>query len=246
MNLITSGDIARSQPASSKTGLVTGVLSLAQCLEDALNGKAAADAVGQAVGLALSAAHGAERIIAEQKKRLVYFEQLAVTDALTGLLNRRGFEAEIKRAMTAAKRYREKGVLIYVDLDGFKPVNDFHGHAAGDAVLRHVGELLTENVRPTDCVGRLGGDEFAILLTRTTREDGLKRADAFDALINGAALDWQGRTIAIRASFGFQAYGPDDDLNRLLISADDAMYLCKRARAGVQPGDGPPSHKASA
>ncbi len=198
------------------------------------------------MGGALAAANGAERIIAEQRKRLAYFEQLAVTDALTGLLNRRGFEAEIKRAMTGAKRYREKGVLIYADLDGFKPVNDAHGHAAGDAVLRHVGELLSANVRPTDSLGRLGGDEFAILLTRTTWDAGLKRAAAFDAIINGARLDWRGHAIAIGASFGFQTYGPDDDPDRLLTGADDAMYICKRARAGLKPADGRPPRRASA
>jgi diguanylate cyclase (GGDEF)-like protein len=231
VNNINTSDFPRSNPDSSNTSLITGVLSLAQCLEDALNGKVTADAVGKSVGCALAAAQAAQRLIAEQKARLAHFEQLAVTDQLTGLLNRRGFEAEIKRTMNGAKRYQEKGVLIYVDLDGFKPVNDIHGHAAGDAVLCHVGKLLTDNVRTTDCVGRLGGDEFAILLTRSTWEAGLKRAEAFDAMINGATLDWQDETITIRASFGFQTYGPDDDLSQILISADDAMYISKRARA---------------
>ncbi|MDA1089256.1 MAG: GGDEF domain-containing protein [Proteobacteria bacterium] len=233
MNNIKTSDFSRSNPASSNTNLVTGVLTLAQCLKDVLNGKASANAVGQSVGTALAAAQAAERLIAEQKNRLAYFEQLAITDTLTGLLNRRGFEAEIKRTMNGAKRYQEKGVLIYVDLDGFKPVNDIHGHAAGDAVLCKVSALLAENVRATDCVGRLGGDEFAILLTRTTWEAGLKRAEAFDAMINGALLDWQGETISISASFGFQTYGPDDDLNQLLICADDAMYISKRARTNT-------------
>ncbi len=235
MNLFKSTDIPVSEPASSFPGLINGVIALAECLEKALTGKASAEAVGEAVGGALAAAKTAEKTIAEQKKRLVHFEQLALTDALTGLLNRRGFDAEIRRAAAAARRYQEKGVLIYIDLDGFKPVNDSHGHAAGDAVLCHVAGLLGDNVRATDSLARLGGDEFAILLTRTTWKAGLERAEAFDALINGACVQWAGQTITVRASFGFQTYGPDDDLGQLLIHADNDMYATKRARADTEP-----------
>jgi len=244
VNLIKSSDIATdipadiptdipwAEPASSKTGLIAGVVALAECLQKTLRGGVSQKDVGVAVGGALAAAQAAEKTIAEQQRRLTHLERLAVTDELTGLLNRRGFEAEIRRTMNGARRYQEKGVLIYVDLDGFKPVNDSHGHAAGDAVLRHVAGLLSENVRATDSVARLGGDEFAILLTRTTWDAGLMRAEAFDALINGAFVAWDGQTITVRASFGFQTYGPDDDLGELLISADNAMYVSKRARAG--------------
>ena len=239
MNLIkspaTPTDIPLSPPAGSLPGLIAGVVALAECLEKALNGKVSAEAIGVAVGGALAAAEAAEKTIAEQQKHLAHFERLAVTDELTGLLNRRGFEAEIALTTAAARRYHEKGVLIFIDLDGFKPVNDTHGHAAGDAVLRHVAKLLGDNVRATDSLGRLGGDEFAILLTRTTWQAGLKRAEAFDALINGACVQWAGQIIAIRASFGFQTYGPDDDLGQLLIHADNDMYATKRARAGTEP-----------
>ena len=239
MNLIkspaTPTDIPLSPPAGSLPGLIAGVVALAECLEKALNGKVSAEAIGVAVGGALAAAEAAEKTIAEQQKHLAHFEQLAVTDELTGLLNRRGFEAEIARTTAAARRYHEKGVLIFIDLDGFKPVNDTHGHAAGDAVLRHVAKLLGDNVRATDSLGRLGGDEFAILLTRTTWQAGLQRAEAFDALINGAAVQWAGQTITIRASFGFQTYGPDDDLGQLLVHADNAIYATKRARAAAEP-----------
>jgi diguanylate cyclase (GGDEF)-like protein len=136
--------------------------------------------------------------------------------------------------MASARRYREKGVLLYIDLDGFKPVNDGHGHAAGDAVLQLVAKLLKDNVRETDIIARLGGDEFSVLLTRTTWEDGLGRAQAFDSIINQASLNWNGSAIAVRASFGIQTYGPDDDLSEILNHADTAMYVTKRAR-GTEP-----------
>ena len=228
-------ELPLAEPAGPETGLIAGVVALAECLHKVLRGKAGAEAIGAAVGGALAAAKAAEKTIAEQQKHLAHFERLAVTDELTGLLNRRGFEAEIRRTTAAARRYHEKGVLITIDLDGFKPVNDSHGHAAGDAVLRHVAKLLGDNVRATDSLGRLGGDEFAILLTRTTWQAGLQRAEAFDALFNGAAVQWAGRTITVGASFGFQTYGPDDDLGQLLIHADNAMYATKRARAATEP-----------
>ncbi len=250
MNLINSSDIQTdltlSDPGSSQPGMTAGVIALAECLERVLHGSVSAEAVGVAVGNALAAAKATEKTIAEQRRRLVQLEQLAVTDDLTGLLNRRGFEAEIKRTMTGARRYQEKGVLIYIDLDGFKPVNDTHGHAAGDAVLRHVAELLSENVRATDSVGRLGGDEFAILLTRTAWAAGLKRAEAFDAIINSSTVEWSGQTITVSASFGFQTYGPDDDLGELLIHADNDMYATKRARADAETKSGAETLRASA
>jgi diguanylate cyclase (GGDEF)-like protein len=229
VELIKSEKFFRREYGLSKTGLVTSVNRLATCVtgEHSPDPDAAIDAVRGAV----SAAHEAEHDIADHKKRLAHYEQLAVTDELTGLLNRRGFEDAIRRTMLGAKRYNEKGVLIFIDLDGFKPVNDTHGHAAGDAVLVRVAELLSENVRGTDFTGRLGGDEFAILLTRSDWNNGLKRAEAFDQLINGASVEWEGATIAIAASFGVQTYGPEDDLSQVLKSADDAMYAAKRARA---------------
>jgi len=223
VRLIKNKQAALGPTAISRTGLAASIVALTDCID----GTASPETSEQAARNALDAAHAAEYLISEQKRRLAHFEQLCVTDELTGLLNRRGFEGEIARTMAGARRYREKGVLLYIDLDGFKPVNDCHGHAAGDAVLRLVAKLLTDNVRETDFVARLGGDEFSVLLTRTTWEDGLGRAEAF-------ALDWKGRPIAVRASFGFQTYGPGDDLREILNSADNAMYADKRAR-GTEP-----------
>ena len=228
-------DTRPAAPGESEVNMVNSVVGLTQVLEETLRGEISLKKISKTVGRALAQAHSAEQKIAEQKKRLAFLERLAVTDELTGLLNRRGFEQEIKRTMQGTKRYQEKGVLIFIDLDGFKPINDVHGHAAGDAVLRHLGELLTQNVRGTDAVGRLGGDEFAILLTRSTWGDGLKRAEFFDKLVNNTSIIWNGDLVEVSASFGFQTYGPDDDLAQLLKTADEAMYVSKRARAKDAP-----------
>jgi len=207
-------------PAGSGDSLAAAVARLAACVS-------ATTAYAPALACARHALALAER----SERRVADLERLAVTDGLTGLLNRRGLEAELARVMAAVRRYREKGVLIYVDLDGFKPINDTYGHAAGDAVLCHVARLLARHIRATDVAARLGGDEFAVLLTRTDWQQGLKRAETFDALINGAAVAWRGRSIAVHASFGFQTYGPGDDLLGALNDADHAMYAAKRARA---------------
>lgn len=212
--------------------LVSSVSVLADCLERA-NTQASGGgvfALREAARNALVAVLDAERRMVQQRDRIMYLERLTMTDELTGLLNRRGFQAQLRRALAAANRYEERGLLAYVDLDGFKPVNDTYGHAAGDEVLRQVARVLDDNVRDTDSVGRLGGDEFAILLTRTSPKDGVKRARWLEELVNTMVVDWQGRNIALRASFGFQRYGPKDDEHELLKRADSAMYNAKRLR----------------
>ncbi len=216
----------------SHSDLVSSVSVLADCLQRA-NAEASGGgvfALRETARNALVAVLDAERRMAQQHDRIVYLERLSLTDELTGLLNRRGFQAQLRRALAAADRYDENGVLAYVDLDGFKPVNDTYGHAAGDEVLRQVARVLNDNVRDTDCVGRMGGDEFAILLTRTSPRDGVKRARWLENLLNATVVNWQGRNIALRASFGFQRYGPKDNEHDLLKRADSAMYNTKRLR----------------
>lgn len=224
--------LCRTEGAEIESGLelLSRVTRLVDCLERPLQegGGTLRDAAEEA----LTAAIDAERRLAEQNKRLQVLERLARTDELTGLLNRRGFHAELRRAVSAAGRYGERGVLIYVDLDGFKPINDTYGHAAGDEVLRRVAGTLRENVRDTDSVGRMGGDEFCVLLTRTSWKDGLARAEGLDRSLNNIYVSLFGRIIAIRASLSVHAYGSRDDGDDLLDRVDDAMYVTKRMRAG--------------
>jgi diguanylate cyclase (GGDEF)-like protein len=184
---------------------------------------------------ALRAVADVERRLAEQERRIADLERLAVTDELTGLLNRRGFKEALQHALAAASRYGEEGVLVYIDLDGFKPINDTYGHDAGDEVLRQVARLLRDNVRDTDYVARLGGDEFAVLLTRTLWGDGLTRAEKLERVIEATYVSWDGRLIGLAASFGVQAYGASDRGVEILRRADDAMYDRKRRRAGRIP-----------
>jgi len=211
--------------------LVPAVAPLVECLRHSgLPRGAFAPGTEDAAEHALTAAVGAERRIADLNRRISDLERVAITDELTGLLNRRGFEAELAQALALARRYNEPGVLVYVDLDGFKLVNDTYGHGAGDEVLRRVARLLSGAVRATDFVGRLGGDEFAVLLVRTSWNGALIRLRAIRRLLDPAVIDLDGRTIAVRASLGVEVYGGEDEGVQLMGRADRAMYAAKRDR----------------
>ncbi len=179
---------------------------------------------------ALSAADLAAWRIREQSTRIAALERDAVTDPLTSLLNRRGFETEMRRTLADIKRYGEGGALLYIDLDGFKQTNDTHGHACGDAVLQKVAAVLRDGVRDTDRVARLGGDEFAVLLTRTSLENATLRAKALEWSLNHAAVAWDDGTIAIRASLGSEPFGEHDNQSDIIERADAAMYRAKQQK----------------
>jgi len=211
--------------------LVPAVATLVECLRhSSLPRGTFALGTEDAAEHALTAAVGAERRIVDLNRRICDLERMAITDELTGLLNRRGFEAEFGQALALARRYNEPGVLVYVDLDGFKLVNDTYGHAAGDEVLRRVARLLSGAVRATDVVGRLGGDEFAVLLVRTSWKGALIRLRAIRRLLDPAVIDIGGCTIAVRASLGVETYGGEDEGAQLMGRADRAMYAAKRDR----------------
>lgn len=171
-----------------------------------------------------------EQALNDLRGRIAELERLLETDELTGLLNRRGFEAAAGRVLANAARYQEKGVLVSIDLDGFKHVNDQHGHAAGDAALKLVGRILTDHIRATDYAARLSGDEFALLWLRALPAALKRRFDALKQALNSAKLDWSGRKIALKASAGATAYDGTTTLNDLVQRADQAMYRQKRVR----------------
>jgi diguanylate cyclase (GGDEF)-like protein len=154
-------------------------------------------------------------------------------DALTGLLNRSAFERGVHNAYAASQRNATACALVVVDLDRFKAVNDSAGHAAGDAVLRHVAAVMRRSVRPADAVGRLGGDEFAVLLndcdTARAREVAQRLRDALNPLVTS----WEGVAHATGASLGLAHCGSGfTDPGHWLKSADDACYESKRRGRG--------------
>lgn len=166
--------------------------------------------------------------IKASQERLDY---LAHHDALTGLSNRLLLGARIEQALTRMKRAGTLVALVYLDLDGFKPVNDRLGHEAGDAVLVEVAERLSRSVRDQDTVARIGGDEFAILLegihTRDDTDRTLRQID--DALKD--EFNWRSSKIDVSASVGVSV-APEDgmDASTLLKTADANMYRAKKRK----------------
>jgi len=150
-------------------------------------------------------------------------------DALTGLPNRALFTDRLNQAIRQAKREGRKFALFFIDLDGFKQVNDSLGHAAGDLLLQHAGKRLVECVRSSDTVARLAGDEFTCIVQGIQgREDtGMVATKILERL--AAPFDLEGRQAEVRGSVGVAIY-PDDgaDGPALLQVADEAMYRVKR------------------
>jgi diguanylate cyclase (GGDEF)-like protein len=171
-----------------------------------------------------------EQSLADLRGRVAELERLLEADELTGLLNRRGFETAARRALAHAARYNETGVLALIDLDRFKHVNDQHGHAAGDAALRLVGQVLAESIRATDYAARLSGDEFAVLWVRAVPSALPQRIRTLRRKLDSAVLSWGETSIPLKASVGTAAYHKASTLEDLMRRADQAMYRQKRSR----------------
>jgi diguanylate cyclase (GGDEF)-like protein len=174
-----------------------------------------------------------ERLAAERDdlaRRLVAAEDLADRDALAPVFNRRAFLRELHRTMSEVERYKTPAAVLYIDLDGFKALNDGYGHAAGDAVLTHVGRLLVDCVRESDVVGRLGGDEFGVILNRANADEARAKAGSLSEKINSAAILHAGVPHHIRASVGVHPIAIVEDPETAIARADEAMYADKHAR----------------
>ena len=170
-------------------------------------------------------------------RRLAEALELADYDMLTRALTRRAFMRALHQAMSFAERYKSSAAVLYVDLDGFKAINDSYGHAAGDAVLRHVSQLLRAHVRESDIVGRVGGDEFGVILQHATIEGALGKADALAAAISGSPAMYCGIAHRLGASIGVHAFAGPEDPEMALSRADEAMYAAKHARKRDQAGE---------
>jgi diguanylate cyclase (GGDEF)-like protein len=169
----------------------------------------------------------------DSRARIQDLESRVDIDPLTDTLNRRGFERELKRSLAYVKRYGTGAALIYVDLDGFKPVNDRHGHGAGDAMLKAVAGALSRNVRASDIVARFGGDEFVILLWNVVGPMAEAKARALETAIYGTPVRWGSSTLVVGASAGVALLGALDTPAEVLARADTAMYARKRERKGL-------------
>ena len=169
--------------------------------------------------------------ISERKQLKEHLRHLADHDPLTGLRNRRLFEHDLRLQVGRCQRYGEHAALIVIDLDGFKQVNDRHGHKVGDDALRAVARTLTRRLRTTDLIARLGGDEFAVLLPHMDRQGAEHVAEDLSGVIAACTVDTGEAVVHLAASVGFALIDhqtPGDE--QILVEADRAMYAAKRAK----------------
>lgn len=172
--------------------------------------------------------HGLEEEVAQRKIAEVRLENMAIRDPLTNLPNRRGLYEDLNRLIARSERYSFSSAVIFIDLDGFKTINDKYGHEAGDALLRQVSNNYSQVVRKTDTVARIGGDEFVVIISDINKKTSLiaKIEDLLDTTRTIDSCD--GNQYQISASIGIALF-PEHatDAASLMHFADQAMYQAK-------------------
>lgn len=222
--------MAERSRAGNKTGAKRRVRLAAP--EPALSlGEEKSPGSGRSLAMKLAAEVDALKAqLTAERARNAELETRVDEDPLTGLLNRRGFLKALERALAYARRYKASAALVFLDLDGFKAVNDRHGHAAGDWVLGRVGRMIAGAVRASDVAGRVGGDEFTVILWNLDETQARAKARALEALISDSDFSQGGKRYALGLSAGFAMLSNSDTSEAVLARADEAMYARKRER----------------
>jgi len=215
--------------ASATNGVTVGPMSAKFAADDPVEVYVSPSPTGGLTGdAAVIARLRAE--LAAVRARLAEVELLADRDPLAPVLNRRAFVRELHRTLAYCQRYGAEASLAFFDLDGFKAVNDTHGHAAGDAALTVVASTLASHVRESDVVGRLGGDEFGVILAQTNREQAEIKAASLVEAIERAPVIVGGRAIHLGASFGVRPFEKGLEAAQMMAEADAAMFIRKGER----------------
>jgi diguanylate cyclase (GGDEF)-like protein len=168
--------------------------------------------------------------LAEMRERMHELEQLADTDTLTPLPNRRRFLRELDRVVGQANRHGTPSALLYIDLDSLKSINDRHGHLAGDAALIHIARLIGNLIRSTDVAARIGGDEFGLILDHLDHNSAIETAERLASCISDNPLDLGGSQVRIDVSIGTATILKGDTLEDVMRRADANMYRAKCER----------------
>jgi len=167
------------------------------------------------------------RDVTQQRARQREARHLAEVDPLTELSNRRGFEAHLQQAITRVARTGQSASLMFIDLDNFKPINDSHGHLAGDAMLWAVANVLRHGVRDSDIVARLGGDEFAVILAGCSLKRARRIASDLLESVRTLTIPWDLQRLSVGASIGIAAIGGNMSVDSAVAAADAQCYRAK-------------------
>ena len=241
MKITNSSGVARTAPSrevrrTSKTDSATGA-SAPRRIDDTVNIQAIppeemTPRVQQAIMSLMEEVDSLRRELDHTQRRLREMEDVADTDALLPVPNRRAFVRELNRMISFAERYGAPSTLMFIDLNDMKVINDRYGHEAGDKALFHVARLLTENVRGTDVIGRLGGDEFGVILAQADETVGQEKAAALASIIAEHPLDLGSESVPMSLAYGIYTFRSGDQPDDALDKADKAMYENKKEVKG--------------
>lgn len=173
-------------------------------------------------------------IVHEQKEKMellaVKLKHLAITDELTGLYNRRHLLVQIESEIERANRYKRSLSILMLDIDNFKPINDQHGHAAGDLLLKDIAKMLSRGVRKVDIVGRYGGDEFLVILPESDLKAAQNVAERILKNVRSHKFEVQGQPLPITLSIGLHSFESVGQVSceELIEKADHALLAAKR------------------
>ena len=184
--------------------------------------------VGQDICLRSAGRYAIRDLIESEEDKCTLFD-LAMTDPLTQTLNRRAFFRFSEREVSRASRYGTQLAVLMLDIDHFKQVNDVHGHAVGDVVLKAMVKTISDSIRDEDLIGRLGGEEFAIVLPQTSPERAEIVANRLRQEIKALTFEGEGGTFNVTISIGIsEPTDSDMDIVASLERSDKALYTAKR------------------
>ncbi|GAB6066495.1 GGDEF domain-containing protein [Aquifex pyrophilus] len=170
-----------------------------------------------------------EKLLLQTTKEKRFYENLALTDALTGLYNRRVFMEIAEKELSRAMRLGQPFSILMLDLDNFKRINDTYGHDVGDIVLRHVAQILKRNLRRMDVIARWGGEEFIVMLPNTTLENAYKVGEKLRKAVEAAPVELEnGKKLKITVSVGVSSFRNQKSLEDIIREADIALYNAKK------------------
>lgn len=181
------------------------------------------------------------RDLDQAKRQINELEQLADRDSLVPMSNRRAFVRELSRMISFAERYQVPTSLVYFDVNDLKHINDTLGHAAGDAALKHVADVILSNIRDSDVSARLGGDEFAVVLPNAQEDAAHAKAVSLADAIHDTPFVWQEHSLNIKVAHGAYSFRPGEDAAKALEEADRKMYAHKQHLKAQQQNTDPSS-----
>ena len=168
------------------------------------------------------------RLVFELEATRKQLAELVIRDELTGISNRRHFMATLQREWDLSRRHASIGTLMLIDADGFKRVNDTHGHLGGDAVLREIATVIGGSLRQVDLLARFGGEEFIVFLPHTDTFGALDVAERIRSRVQAAEVAWQGVRISVTVSIGVAPIRRElPTLDWMIHEADTALYAAK-------------------